>query len=172
MWRPCPVAQTPLSPFAWTPEPIAGPDGVRITGGQGSGRKLSGCWRERLRGKTPKGRRSWESSQFGGTCPRAGQPRGVPRLPPHPPVAVSSKSERKPSGPAWRGVGGEVAARSSSAGPGCRFVTSPVSQQARTARAPPTRLPVRPPPSGLWALPSLRGWACPGRPGVSVPPRR
>lgn len=65
------------------------------------------------------------------------------------PVAVLSKSERKPSRPAWRGVGGEVAARSSSAGPGCRFVTSPVSQQARTARAPPTRLPVRPPPSRL-----------------------
>lgn len=111
-----------------------------------SGRKLSGCWRERLRGKTRKGR---NPASLAGLAQELASLAGFPRLPPHPPVAVPSKSERKPSGPAWRGVGGEVAARSSSAGPGCRFVTSPVSQQARTACAPPTRLPVRPPPSGL-----------------------
>lgn len=107
------------------------------------------------------------------SCARAwaaGRDRAVSAgIPAAPPARRPKQKRKEPSSaaPASRPRG----RRAPVSRPGRRFVTSPVSQQAQTARAPPTPEPPpsRPPPALLSALPLPPGPGLPRRRGASPP---
>lgn len=175
-WRTSPYASDP-TPAAAAGRSGGGPAGATFSPATGRQRDhgreapgVRGPASRKPRGKEGRGgpeRFPSVAAQELGRRGRLGRPR-APLPARGDPRRVRTKSERSRAPRPRRlprRVRGEVAARLQARG-GRRFVTSPVSQQARAARAPPTpgRPPSSPPPRSA-LRPSLR-------PGLGLPRRR